>query len=143
MTSIADGLVNIQISAESIFSTPSWFGEVVLIAAYLRKHGVLSKISEGVRFARRRFGHYDTIDQLAKRRAGLASRVRASSTNSSSPMCHTGRLRLPMWSNCICIAVPLSQYWQTRIENRSRIVGAATLPGDRSAGRRSRSGYGT
>jgi hypothetical protein len=65
MTSIADGLVNIQSSAESLFSTPSWFGEVVLIAAYLRKHGVLSKISEGVRFARRRFGHYDTIDFLA------------------------------------------------------------------------------
>ena len=37
----------------------------MLIAAYLRKHGVLSKISEGVRFARRRFGHYDTIDFLA------------------------------------------------------------------------------
>jgi hypothetical protein len=65
MTSIADGLVNIQSSAESLFSTPSWFGEVVLIAAYLRKHGVLSKISEGVRFARRRFGHSDTIDFLA------------------------------------------------------------------------------
>ena len=44
---------------------PPWFGEVVLIAVYLRKHGVLSKISEGVRFARRRFGHYDTIDFLA------------------------------------------------------------------------------
>jgi hypothetical protein len=41
------------------------FEEVVLIAVYLRKHGVLSKISEGVRFARRRFGHYDTIDFLA------------------------------------------------------------------------------
>jgi hypothetical protein len=76
-----------------------------------------------------------THPSLAKRRAGLASRVRVSSTNSSSPMCHTGRLRPPMWSNCICIAVPLSQYWLTRIENRSRIVGAATLPGDRSAGR--------
>jgi hypothetical protein len=37
----------------------------VLISSYLRKHGVLSKISEGVRFARRRFGRYDVIDFLA------------------------------------------------------------------------------
>ena len=44
---------------------PSWFGEVVLIVEYLRKHGVLTKISEGVRFARRRFGHYEVIDFLA------------------------------------------------------------------------------
>src|SRR5713101_1995856 len=41
------------------------FEEVVLISSYLRKHGVLSKISEGVRFARRRFGRYDVIDFLA------------------------------------------------------------------------------
>jgi len=35
------------------------------MAAYLRKHGVLTKISERVRFARRRFGRYDVIDFLA------------------------------------------------------------------------------
>src|SRR5436309_4938313 len=40
------------------------FGEVVLMAAHLRQHGVLSKISEGVRFARRRFGRYEVIDFL-------------------------------------------------------------------------------
>lgn len=62
MTSIADGSVSIQTSAESVFSTPSWFGEVVLIAKYLQKHGVLAKISEQVRFARKRFGRYDVID---------------------------------------------------------------------------------
>ncbi len=65
MTSIADGSVIIQTSAESVPSTPSWFGEIVLIAAHLRQHGVLSKISEQVRFARRRFGRYETIDFLA------------------------------------------------------------------------------
>src|SRR5712691_11289613 len=65
MTSIADGAVQIQTSAESIPSTPAWFGEVVLMAAYLRKHDVLTKISEGVRFARRRFGQYEVIDFLA------------------------------------------------------------------------------
>ncbi len=35
------------------------------MAAYLRKHGVLTKISERVRFARRRFGRYEMIDFLA------------------------------------------------------------------------------
>jgi hypothetical protein len=64
-TSIADGAVIIQTSAESVPSTPSWFGEVVLIVGYLRKHGVLTKISERVRFARRRCGRYEVIDFLA------------------------------------------------------------------------------
>ena len=49
MTSIADGSVQIQTSAESVPSTPSWFGEIVLLAAHLRKQGILSKISERVR----------------------------------------------------------------------------------------------
>lgn len=65
MTSIADGSVIIQTSSESAPSTPSWFGEVALVAGHLRKQGVLSKISECVRFARRRFGHYEVIDFLA------------------------------------------------------------------------------
>ena len=65
MTSIADGSVNIQTTSESNPSIPSWFGEAVLILGYLRKHGVLTKISEQVRFARRRFGHYEVIDFLA------------------------------------------------------------------------------
>jgi hypothetical protein len=64
MTSIADGAVIIQTSAESVPSTPSWFGEVTLMAAYLRKHGVLTKISERMRIARRRFGRYEVIDFL-------------------------------------------------------------------------------
>jgi hypothetical protein len=65
MTSIADGSVNIQTTSEPNPSTPSWFGEVVLISRYLRKHDVLTKISERVRFARRRFGRYEVIDFLA------------------------------------------------------------------------------
>jgi hypothetical protein len=65
MTSIADGSVNIQTTAESNPSPPSWFGEIVLLIGYLRKHGVLSKINEQVRFARRRFGRYEVIDFLA------------------------------------------------------------------------------
>jgi hypothetical protein len=65
MSSIADGSVRIQTSSESHFSTPSWFGEVVLMTAHLRKHDVFNKISERVRFARRRFGQYEVIDFLA------------------------------------------------------------------------------
>ena len=65
MTSIADGSVIIQTSSESVAATPSWFGEVVLLTAHLHKHNVLSKITERVRFARKRFGRYDVIDFLA------------------------------------------------------------------------------
>jgi hypothetical protein len=65
MTSIADGAVIIQTSSESVPSTPSWFGEATLLARYLRKHDALTKINECVRFARRRFGHYEVIDFLA------------------------------------------------------------------------------
>jgi hypothetical protein len=65
MTSIADGSVKIQATAESNPSPPTWFGEAVLLIGYLRKHAMLSKISEQVRFARRRFGRYEVIDFLA------------------------------------------------------------------------------
>ena len=37
MTSIANGSVSIQSTSESVPSTPSWFGEVVLMAAYRRR----------------------------------------------------------------------------------------------------------
>ncbi len=65
MTRIADGSVIIQTFSESVPATPSWFGEVVLLTAHFRKHNVLSKITERVRFARKRFGRYDVIDFLA------------------------------------------------------------------------------
>src|SRR5207245_10356555 len=54
--------VAIQTSAQSVPSTPSWFSEVTVIAHYLGQQGVLSAIEKRVRFARRRFGHYDLID---------------------------------------------------------------------------------
>src|SRR5712691_12663987 len=65
MTSIVDGSVIIQTSSEAAASPPSWFGEVVLMAAHLRKHDVLTKIAEHVHFTRRRFGRYEVIDFLA------------------------------------------------------------------------------
>src|SRR5713226_4140867 len=62
MTSITSAAVTIQTSPQSVPSTPSWFGEVTVIAHYLGHLGVLSTAEERVRFARRRFGRYDVID---------------------------------------------------------------------------------
>ncbi len=62
MVSITDVPVTIQTSAQSVPSTPAWFGEVTLIAHYLKHLGVLAVLAENVRFARSRFGHYDTLD---------------------------------------------------------------------------------
>jgi hypothetical protein len=65
MTTIAYCPVNIQTSVESVPSLPPWFGEVTLIAQHLKRQGVLTAIEEQVRFARRRFGHYEVIDFIA------------------------------------------------------------------------------
>ncbi len=61
MTSMADGPMKIQMTSEVNFSTPSWFGEVVLISKHLHTQGILNKINEQVRFAQKRFGHYEVI----------------------------------------------------------------------------------
>ncbi len=65
MNSIIDSAVIIQTSSHSVPSTPSWFGEVAVIAHYLERMGVLATIAERVRFARRRFGRYEVIDFVA------------------------------------------------------------------------------
>src|SRR5258706_15162482 len=65
MTSIAYSPVNIQASAQSAPTLPCWFGEITLIVHHLQRQGVLAAIEEQVRFARRRFGHYDVIDFVA------------------------------------------------------------------------------
>src|SRR5258708_17153427 len=62
MSSIADSSVTIQTSAQSVPSTPSWFGEVAAFAQVLNHLGLLKAIQEHVRFARARFGKYDIID---------------------------------------------------------------------------------
>jgi hypothetical protein len=43
MSSIDDSSVTIQTSAQSVPSTPSWFGEAAVIAHYLRRLGVLQE----------------------------------------------------------------------------------------------------
>lgn len=62
MTRLASSSVHIQTSAHSIPSVPNWFGEVAVVAHYLQHVALLTTIEERVRFARRRFGHYDLID---------------------------------------------------------------------------------
>ena len=64
---MANSLISVQVISRSEPSTPSWFREVVLIVEYLRKHGILTKLSEGIRFARKRFGRYEVIKLVAHR----------------------------------------------------------------------------
>ena len=63
--SSASSSVTIQTSPQSVPSTPSWFGEVAIMAHHLTRLGLLDAIGERVRFARRRFGQYDLIDFVA------------------------------------------------------------------------------
>jgi hypothetical protein len=56
--------VKVQIASSSVPTTPSWFGEVAVVAHVFIQFGVLDAIQQRVRFARARFGHYDTIDFL-------------------------------------------------------------------------------
>src|SRR2546426_4885240 len=65
MTTIAYSSVNIQTSVQSVPSIPAWFGEVTLLAHHLNRQKILERISEQVRFARRRFGRYEVIDFVA------------------------------------------------------------------------------
>ena len=65
MSRIAVADVSIQTSPQSVPSPPSWFGEIVLVVTYLKKQGVLTKLREDVRFARKRFGRYEVVDFLA------------------------------------------------------------------------------
>lgn len=94
MISIADGLVHIQTSSESQPATPSWLGEVALVASHLQKQGILNKICERVRFARRRFGHYDVIDFLAVLFGYALSGERTDGGRSTKPCIP---LRSPSW----------------------------------------------
>src|SRR5438045_7872991 len=54
--------VDIQTWPQSVPSTPSWLGEVAVMAHYLIHLGLLEKIVQEVRFSRKRFGTYETID---------------------------------------------------------------------------------
>lgn len=57
--------VTIQITPESMPSTPIFLGEVAVFAQVLIHTGILKKIQDQVRFARARFRTYDLIDFVA------------------------------------------------------------------------------
>jgi hypothetical protein len=64
MSNMTSSHVEIQTSPQSVPSTPSWLGEVAVVAHYLSNLGLLEKMVLEVRFSRKRFGIYDTIDFL-------------------------------------------------------------------------------
>jgi hypothetical protein len=57
--------VKVQIAEASSPSTPSWFGEVAVVAHVLTQFNLLTAIEQRVRFARARFGLYEMIDFVA------------------------------------------------------------------------------
>ncbi len=106
MTSIADASVKIPTTSESNFSNPSWFGEVVVISRSLQKHGILSKINEYVRFARKRCGQDEVIDFLAVLFGYAISGERTDGGSSTSDF---SRLPLHSWPCLSGIGCPLVQ----------------------------------
>lgn len=57
--------LTIQASPEPVPAVPPWFGEVAIVANYLTRLGMLTTISDRVRFARKRFGLFEVIDFVA------------------------------------------------------------------------------
>jgi hypothetical protein len=62
---IANPSIEVQTTSENRFSVPAWFAEVVIIARYLEKNGLLEALAHQVRLVRGRFATYEPIDFLA------------------------------------------------------------------------------
>src|SRR5258708_23960193 len=62
---MTDPVVHIQVDPTNTPSTPSWFGEVAVVAHALLRHGILKAIGERGRFVRARVGKYELIDFVA------------------------------------------------------------------------------
>src|SRR6266581_1448612 len=62
---ISKPCIEVQTTSENRFSVPAWFAEVVIIAGYLEKNGLLEAFAHQVRLVRGRFGTYEPIDFLA------------------------------------------------------------------------------
>jgi hypothetical protein len=62
---ISNPCIEVQTTSENRFSVPAWFAEVVIIARYLEKKGLLQAFAHQVRLVRGRFGNYEPIDFLA------------------------------------------------------------------------------
>src|SRR5260370_36283115 len=63
---MTDPVVHIQVDPTNTPSTPSWFGEVAVVAHALLRDGVLKAIGERVRFVRARMGKCELIDFVAR-----------------------------------------------------------------------------
>src|SRR5258707_1425308 len=59
---MTDPSVHIQAALTSVPSTPSWFGEVAVVAHAFQRFGLIQAIEERVRFVRARMGKYEMID---------------------------------------------------------------------------------
>ena len=57
--------IEVQTTSENRFSVPAWFAEVVIIAGYLEKKGLVETFAQQVRLVRGHFGTYEPIDFLA------------------------------------------------------------------------------
>lgn len=64
MSTLPHPCLDLQTTETPQPSVPSWFAETVLIAEYLRTHGLLQTISDQVRLVRGRFARYEVIDFL-------------------------------------------------------------------------------
>jgi hypothetical protein len=62
---ISTPCIEVQTTSENRFSVPAWFAEVVIMARYLEKKGLLEAFAHQVRLVRGRFGRYEPIDFLA------------------------------------------------------------------------------
>jgi hypothetical protein len=62
---MTDPVVHIQVDPTDTPSTPSWFGEVAVVAHALQQHGTLKAVQERVRFVRARMGKYELLDFVA------------------------------------------------------------------------------
>src|SRR5262245_20354104 len=65
MTTCSTAPVDIHTNPHDVPSIPSWFAELILLARHFTQRGILAAISEHVRLARGRAGHYDVIDFVA------------------------------------------------------------------------------
>ncbi|SRR5258707_2463126 len=91
---VASSSVCIQISEASLPSIPSWLGEAAAFAQVLTHLGLLQAIQEHVRFARARFGKYDTIDFVVVLIGYAISGERTRDPPFTSDFC---RSRTPLW----------------------------------------------
>ena len=104
--------VSIQTEASPIPSVPAWFGEVALVAHTLTRQGILSKISDEVRFARKRFGTFEVIDFVV---------VLMGYALSGEPTLKAYYERLPPWTRRVwkrCVVCSCRMRWLTRDPRR-------------------------